>query len=74
MEATEKDQSYIEVLGDGSATREFLYAEDTAVGLLLATGLYESSEPVNLGSSFEISIKYFAEAIAYLTGFIGELQ
>ncbi len=59
--------------GDGSATREFLYVEDCAEGLLLAADRYEGGEPVNLGTSEEISIRDLAELIAELTGFEGEI-
>ena len=59
--------------GDGSPTREFLYVEDAAEGILLATERYNDSEPVNLGSAFEISIKDLLETIARLTGFEGEI-
>jgi GDP-L-fucose synthase len=59
--------------GDGSPTREFLYVEDAAEGIVLASERYNGSEPVNLGSSFEISIKDLMETIARLTGFSGEI-
>jgi len=59
--------------GDGSATREFLYVEDAAEGILLAAERYNESEPVNLGSAFEISIKDLAELIVRLTGFTGKI-
>ena len=57
--------------GDGSPTREFLYVEDAAEGILLAAERYDDSEPVNLGSGREISIRDLAELIARLTGFAG---
>jgi GDP-L-fucose synthase len=59
--------------GDGSPTREFLYVADAAEGIVLAAERYNSPEPVNLGSSFEISIKDLMETIARLTGFEGEI-
>jgi GDP-L-fucose synthase len=59
--------------GDGSPTREFLYVEDAAEGIVLASERYNQSEPVNLGSSYEISIKDLMETIARLTGFAGEI-
>ena len=59
--------------GDGSPTREFLYVEDAAEGILLAAERYNDSAPVNLGSSDEISIKALTETIARLTGFRGEI-
>ncbi len=63
----------IEVWGDGSPTREFLYVEDAAEGILMASEFYNESLPVNLGSGYEISIKDLAEKIAYHTGFSGKL-
>ena len=60
--------------GDGTPTREFLYAEDAAEGILLAAERYDSSDPVNLGSSREISIRALAEIIAEQTGFSGKLR
>jgi GDP-L-fucose synthase len=74
VEAKESNQPYIEAWGDGSPTREFLYVEDAAEGLLLAAEHYNNSEPINLGSGFEISIKDLLEAIASMTGFEGEIQ
>jgi GDP-L-fucose synthase len=74
VEAKKSGHPYIEAWGDGSPTREFLYVEDAAEGLLLAAECYDSSEPVNLGSSFEISIKDLTETIARLTGFEGEIR
>jgi GDP-L-fucose synthase len=73
VEAQEKDQPLVELWGDGSPTREFLYVEDAAEGILLAAERYDGSEPVNLGSGNEISIKGLATLIARLTGFQGEL-
>ena len=62
------------VWGTGKATREFLYVEDAAEGIILATEKYNKPEPVNLGSGFEISIKELAELIAELVGFDGEIK
>jgi GDP-L-fucose synthase len=73
MEAKAANLSSIEVWGDGSPTREFLYVEDAAEGILLAAEKYNGSEPVNLGSGMEISIKDLVTLIARLTGFEGEL-
>lgn len=61
------------VWGDGSPTREFLYAADAAEGILLATERYNDSEPVNLGSGEEISIKDLVTVIAEETGFEGNI-
>ena len=59
--------------GDGSPTREFLYVDDCAEGLLLAAERYDGADPVNLGTGVETSIRELAEAIAELTGFEGEI-
>ena len=59
--------------GDGSPTREFLYVDDAAEGLMLAAERYDGAEPVNLGTGVETSIRELAELIAELTGFEGEL-
>jgi len=60
--------------GDGSPTREFLYVEDCADGLLRAAELYDGPEPVNLGTGEEISIRDLASLIADLTGFTGQIR
>ncbi len=73
VEAVEAGQSSIVAWGDGSPTREFLYGDDAASGILLATERFDGSQPVNLGSSYEISIKELLEIIARLTGFDGEI-
>ncbi|HSM25975.1 MAG TPA: GDP-L-fucose synthase [Anaerolineaceae bacterium] len=73
IEAEESGIKEIEVWGDGSPTREFLYVDDAAEGILLATEFYNESLPVNLGSGYEISIKDLAEKIAALSGFSGKL-
>ena len=59
--------------GDGSPTREFLYVEDCADGIVLAAERYDAPEPVNLGTDEEISIRDLAELVAELTGFEGEI-
>ncbi|MEM8859676.1 MAG: GDP-L-fucose synthase [Chloroflexota bacterium] len=74
LEAKQSGTDYLEAWGDGSPTREFLYVEDAAEGILMATERYNDSEPVNLGSGFEISIKDLMETIARLTGFEGEIR
>ena len=73
LEAKERGEQQVVLWGDGSPTREFLYANDAAEGILLAAEKYNSSEPVNLGSGKEISIKDLAEMIARLTGFQGRI-
>lgn len=74
IEAKASGQDYITAWGDGSPTREFLYVEDAAEGILMATEQYNRSDPVNLGSAFEISIKELLEAIIRLTGFRGRVE
>ena len=64
----------IVVWGDGSPTREFLYVEDAAEGIVLATERYDKPEPVNLGSAFEISIRDLVALIVKLTRFQGGLR
>lgn len=61
------------VWGSGTPTREFLYVEDAAEGIVLAAEHYNKSEPVNLGAGFEISIKDLVELIVKLTGFSGRI-
>lgn len=73
LEAKARGDRQIVAWGDGSPTREFLYVEDAAEGILLATERYNDSQPVNLGSSYEISIKDLTEMIAQLTGFEGQI-
>ena len=63
----------ITVWGTGKATREFLYVEDAAEAIVLATERYNKSEPVNIGAGFEISIKELVELIVKLTGFKGNI-
>jgi len=71
LEAKEAGKDHIDVWGDGSPTREFIYVTDAARAIALATARYNQSLPVNLGSGFEISIKDLAEKIARMTGFEG---
>lgn len=73
LEAKAAGAPSIEVWGDGSPTREFLYVEDAAEGILLATEKYNGSEPVNLGSGMEISIKDLITLIAKLCKYEGEI-
>ncbi|HEX7621793.1 MAG TPA: GDP-L-fucose synthase [Anaerolineales bacterium] len=73
LEAQERGAKEIVVWGDGSPTREFIYVEDAAEGILLASERYNGSNPVNLGSGYEISIKNLAEMVANLSGFEGKL-
>jgi len=74
IEAQERGDKEIVAWGDGSPTREFLYVEDAADGIVSATENYNESDPVNLGSGYEISIKDLTEMIIEMTGFKGELK
>ncbi|HEX9030165.1 MAG TPA: GDP-L-fucose synthase [Anaerolineales bacterium] len=73
LEAQESGRDQVVLWGDGSPTREFLYVEDAAEGIVLSAERYNGGEPVNLGSGREISIRDLAGLIARLTGFRGEL-
>jgi len=72
-EAKEQNLPTVILWGDGSPTREFLYVEDAAEGIVLATERYDKPEPVNLGSGEEISIKDLADLIKRLTGYQGAI-
>jgi len=73
-EAKRNGRDYIEVWGTGKASREFLYVEDGAEGIILATEKYDKPEPVNLGSGMEISIKDLVQLICKLMDFKGEIR
>ena len=74
MDAKDKGNDEVAVWGTGKPTRGFLYVEDAAEGILLATEKYNKSDPVNLGSDLEISVKNLAALIAKLTGFRGKIK
>jgi GDP-L-fucose synthase len=69
IEAKERGDDRVELWGDGSPTREFLYVEDAAEAVVLAAESYDDGEPVNIGSGVDISIKDLAETIAEMTGY-----
>ena len=73
VEAKRRGDKSITVWGTGKATREFLYVDDAAKGIVVAAQKYNSSEPVNLGAGFEISIKNLVHLIVKLTGFKGQI-
>ncbi len=73
VEAQEKGQKEMVVWGDGSPTREFLYVEDAADGIVTAAEKFNGAEPVNLGSGYEISIKDLSEMVCRMAGFQGKL-
>ena len=74
VDARRRGDPAITVWGTGAATREFLYVDDAARGILDAAERYQGPDPVNLGTSSEVSIRALAETIARLTGFEGELR
>ena len=74
VDAIDAGAGHIECWGTGSASREFIYAEDAAEGILLATEKYDKPDAVNIGSGFEITIHDLAEKIARLTGFKGQIR
>src|SRR3989440_342191 len=74
LEARRNGSDFIEVWGSGKASREFLYVEDCAEGIVKAAALYNESDPVNLGNGREVTIKDLVETIARLTNFHGEIR
>jgi GDP-L-fucose synthase len=74
VEARENKSPYIEAWGSGQVSREFLYVEDCAEGIVRASALYDEPDPVNLGTGSEVVIKDLVETIARLTGFNGEIR
>jgi GDP-L-fucose synthase len=73
VDARQSGANEIVVWGDGSATREFIYVDDAAEGIVLATERYDGAAPVNIGAGFEISIRDLVKLIVKLTGFTGEV-
>lgn len=74
IEAKESGAEFIDVWGTGSASREYLYVEDAAAAIVRAAEIHDGTEPINLGSDREITIRETAETIAAVTGFTGTLQ
>jgi GDP-L-fucose synthase len=74
VDAKRNGDPFIEVWGTGSASREFIYVEDAAEGIVLAAERYNGAEPVNLGTGGEITIKNLVELIVELTGYDGEIR
>ena len=72
--ARESGSRYVEVWGTGSASREFLYVEDAARAIVLATERYDDPDPVNVGAGREVTIRELVEMIGGLTGFAGEIR
>lgn len=73
FDAIGEGRDEISIWGTGKATREFLYVEDAAEGIVHATERYNGTEPVNLGAGFEISIKDLVDKVVLLTGFKGKI-
>ena len=73
MEARDEGLEEVVCWGDGTPTREFLYVEDGARGIVRAAALYDSPDPVNIGSGFEITMKELAETISEFVGFEGQI-
>jgi GDP-L-fucose synthase len=74
MDARDHGDESIEVWGTGSASREFLYVDDAARGIVLAAELYDGADPVNLGVGSEITIRELVGLIVRLTGFRGDVR
>lgn len=74
FDAKDKGERHIVVWGSGEPTREFLYADDAAEGIVLATEMYNKADPINLGTGVDISIKDLVELICDLAGFNDEIQ
>ena len=74
VDARDAGEPFIDVWGTGNASREFIYVDDAAHGIVLGAELYDDPAPVNLGVGAEIRIRELAELIARLTGFTGELR
>ena len=73
VEAVDEGRDYIEIWGTGKASREFLYVEDAAEAIVLASERYEGAEPINIGSGTEVTIRELVEHIAGLAGFGGRI-
>ena len=74
IDAIENNMNTVDVWGTGNASREFLYVDDAARGVVLAAEKYNKPDPVNLGAGIEIKIRELVELIADLTGYLGEIR
>nr|MDQ6884580.1 NAD-dependent epimerase/dehydratase family protein [Candidatus Dormibacteraeota bacterium] len=72
--AKRKGEASVEVWGDGSASREFIYVDDAAEAIVRATEIYEGSEPVNVGSGMEITVKELVSTLCHLIGYEGQIR
>lgn len=73
VDAKNNNENFVEVWGDGSATREFLYAGDAANGIVRSIDMVDDPEPINLGSGYEISIRDLAEKVRSFVGYGGDI-
>jgi GDP-L-fucose synthase len=73
VEAVERGEQQLEVWGTGTASREYLYVDDAAEAIVLAAERYEGTEPINLGTNHEITIRETVELIASMVGYAGDL-
>ena len=69
-----RGDGFVPVWGTGSASREYLYVDDAAQAVVAAAERYEGSEPINLGTNHEVTIRETVETVARLVGFTGELR
>ena len=74
VDAREAGADHFDVWGTGAASREFLYVEDAAEGIVLATERYDEADPVNLGVGREITVLQLVDLIVRITGFTGEIR
>jgi GDP-L-fucose synthase len=74
VDARQRSEGHIDIWGSGTASREFLYVDDAAEGIVLAAERYDRAEPVNLGVGNEITIRDLVDLIVQLTGFEGEAR
>ncbi len=74
QDALDAGQNHIKVWGTGRASREFLYVEDAARAICLATDRYDGPEPINIGAGFEITIMNLVTQLSHLMGFAGQIQ
>lgn len=73
LDAKEKGTTKVVCFGNGTPTREFLFADDLAEGLIFLMNNYDSSDPINIGPNREVTIRYLAELIATMVGYQGEI-
>lgn len=74
VDAQERGDDHIDVWGTGAASREFLYVDDAAEGVVLAAEYYDGGEPVNLGADYEMPVKELVEHVVEATGFTGSVE